>query len=194
MKTEQILMCVVALVLGMLLANMLKSVCGCKNLIEGQETQSCNNLNYYTQPSDGIGHSEGAFSCSVIPNNLCAGSKVQIVDMESGHGMGQVPCELTADGECRESVSVVCKNNPIYCLPEKPVGGRCNYNLDEPHSHYCRMHDKDYEGCENTPGCMTVGTKEVEGGRVPYRAFTTITNWRAGGLDAPCPPPRAVII
>lgn len=35
MKTEQILMCVVALILGMLLANMLKSVCGCK-VVEGQ--------------------------------------------------------------------------------------------------------------------------------------------------------------
>jgi len=36
MNTEQILMCVVALILGMLLANMLKYVCGCK-LVEGQE-------------------------------------------------------------------------------------------------------------------------------------------------------------
>jgi hypothetical protein len=36
MNTEQILMCVVALILGMLLANMLKSVCGCK-VVEGQE-------------------------------------------------------------------------------------------------------------------------------------------------------------
>ena len=34
MNTEQILMCVVALILGMLLANMLKSVCGCK-VVEG---------------------------------------------------------------------------------------------------------------------------------------------------------------
>ena len=34
MNTEQILICVVALILGMLLANMLKSVCGCK-LVEG---------------------------------------------------------------------------------------------------------------------------------------------------------------
>ena len=41
MKTEQILMCVVALVLGMLLFHMLKNVCGCNNLIEGQ---SCNFL------------------------------------------------------------------------------------------------------------------------------------------------------
>lgn len=36
MNTEQILMCVVALVLGMLLANMLKNVCGCK-VVEGQQ-------------------------------------------------------------------------------------------------------------------------------------------------------------
>ena len=41
MNTEQILMCVVALILGMLLANMLKSVCGCKNLIEGQSVGTC---------------------------------------------------------------------------------------------------------------------------------------------------------
>lgn len=36
MNYEQILMYVFSLILGMLLANMLKGVCGCKNLIEGQ--------------------------------------------------------------------------------------------------------------------------------------------------------------
>ena len=30
MNSETIVMCVVALILGMLMANMLKSVCGCK--------------------------------------------------------------------------------------------------------------------------------------------------------------------
>ena len=40
MNTEQILMCVVALILGMLLANMLKSVCGCK-VVEGQSCDGC---------------------------------------------------------------------------------------------------------------------------------------------------------
>ena len=34
MNTENIVMCVVALLLGMLLANMLKNVCGCK-VVEG---------------------------------------------------------------------------------------------------------------------------------------------------------------
>jgi len=36
MNSQTILMCVVALILGMLLANMLKSVCGCK-VVEGAD-------------------------------------------------------------------------------------------------------------------------------------------------------------
>ena len=39
MDNNTILMIVVAIVLGMLVANMLKDVCGCKNLIEGQGTE-----------------------------------------------------------------------------------------------------------------------------------------------------------
>ena len=35
MKTETIVMCVVALILGMLMANMLKNVCGCNTVVEG---------------------------------------------------------------------------------------------------------------------------------------------------------------
>ena len=42
MNTEQILMYVIALILGMLLANMLKNVCGCK-LMEGHNDTSGNN-------------------------------------------------------------------------------------------------------------------------------------------------------
>jgi len=36
MGTEKIIYCIVALLLGMLLANMLKNVCGCNNIVEGQ--------------------------------------------------------------------------------------------------------------------------------------------------------------
>ena len=36
MDSKTIVMCVVALLLGMLMANMLKDVCGCKNVVEGQ--------------------------------------------------------------------------------------------------------------------------------------------------------------
>ena len=38
MDTKTICYCVVALLLGMLLANMLKNVCGCKSLVEGLDT------------------------------------------------------------------------------------------------------------------------------------------------------------
>ena len=39
MDNKMIFMIVVAIVLGMLIANMFKDVCGCKNLIEGQGCQ-----------------------------------------------------------------------------------------------------------------------------------------------------------
>ena len=44
MNSETIVMCVVALLLGMLLANMLKNVCGCKNVVEGNAPLPCNTL------------------------------------------------------------------------------------------------------------------------------------------------------
>mgnify|MGYP000441967059 CR=1 FL=1 len=37
MDNKTVLMVIVAIVLGMLVANMFKEVCGCKNLIEGQQ-------------------------------------------------------------------------------------------------------------------------------------------------------------
>ena len=39
MNTETVVMCIVALVLGMLMANMLKNVCGCKT-VEGLDDSS----------------------------------------------------------------------------------------------------------------------------------------------------------
>jgi len=38
MGTDQIMYCIIALILGMLMYHILKNVCGCKNVIEGQET------------------------------------------------------------------------------------------------------------------------------------------------------------
>ena len=43
MDSKTIVMCVVALLLGMLLANMLKSVCGCKT-VEGNEEDCVNQV------------------------------------------------------------------------------------------------------------------------------------------------------
>ena len=47
MNSETIVYCVVALLLGMLLANMLKNVCGCNNIVEGTDEDEyvpCNEL------------------------------------------------------------------------------------------------------------------------------------------------------
>ena len=41
MNSQTIMCCVVALILGMLLANMLKNVCGCKNVVEGLQDLPC---------------------------------------------------------------------------------------------------------------------------------------------------------
>ena len=48
MKTETIVMCVVALILGMLMANMLKSVCGCKTDVVEGIGELCNGNRNYT--------------------------------------------------------------------------------------------------------------------------------------------------
>ena len=40
MKTDQIMCCIVALLLGMLMYHMLKNVCGCKNIVEGNRIDS----------------------------------------------------------------------------------------------------------------------------------------------------------
>ena len=52
MNSETIVMCVVALILGMLLAHMLKNVCGCK-VVEGREftAENCWNGCSSTQES-----------------------------------------------------------------------------------------------------------------------------------------------
>ena len=47
MKTKTIVFCIVALLLGMLLANILKNICGCNTVVEGAESPpfnvGCNN-------------------------------------------------------------------------------------------------------------------------------------------------------
>ena len=48
MKTETIVMCVVALILGMLMFHMLKNVCGCKN-VEGAESKTIDTLEQLMQ-------------------------------------------------------------------------------------------------------------------------------------------------
>lgn len=57
MNSQTIVMCVVALILGMLLANMLKNVCGCK-VVEGQ----CSDI-YYVEDDNRYEFTEDCRSC-----------------------------------------------------------------------------------------------------------------------------------
>lgn len=54
MNSETIVMCVVALILGMLMANMLKNICGCNNITEGQTSAQL-----FTRTIGGHGHRSG---------------------------------------------------------------------------------------------------------------------------------------
>lgn len=65
MKTETIVMCVVALILGMLLANMLKSVCGCKT-VEGQPGPTATTSSAQTSE----GSVKGCVPNSTYPNAI----------------------------------------------------------------------------------------------------------------------------
>ena len=48
METKTIVMCVVALLLGILMADMLQNVCGCKDIVEGQGNDECWDGDMYT--------------------------------------------------------------------------------------------------------------------------------------------------
>ena len=68
MGTDQIMYCIVALLLGMLLANMLKNVCGCKN-VEGfckESAFAC-----------GGSSDDGKECIARDPNDDCPGMKCQ---------------------------------------------------------------------------------------------------------------------
>jgi len=106
MNSQTIVMCVVSLILGMLLANMLKSVCGCK-LVEGQ---SCN----AEDPSK-----TSRFACEVVDDNgTCLGAseslspngQIRLTNMNCGD-----TCKLVNDqydcnniNEVRGGVSTGC--------------------------------------------------------------------------------------
>ena len=62
MNSETIVYLVVALLLGMLLANMLKNVCGCKNIVEGQVRRGTHGQRIPSpRPVTIYGHASGSY-------------------------------------------------------------------------------------------------------------------------------------
>ena len=96
-------MVVVAIVLGMLVANMFKEVCGCKNLIEGQPTlqDGCIVSTGSSQLPTSGGLSEG-MPC---PNNAACPNAVAV-----GYNLEDCPQDLMEDiGNCDS-----CKNDGYF--------------------------------------------------------------------------------
>ena len=90
MNSEKIIMCIVALILGMLLANMLKNVCGCK-LVEGQcEHVCCSSSDPQCEPPHKV---------IEIPPDVCEGGRTPayiFCSGQHGHLFPRVPQEEPA--------------------------------------------------------------------------------------------------
>lgn len=81
MNNQTIVCCVVALLLGMLLANMLKNVCGCK-VVEGQTmNEAICRCGTETNPQFVQNGVQGSIDCNNIPPVV-----IQAVDCAEGEG------------------------------------------------------------------------------------------------------------
>jgi len=71
MGTDQIMHCIVALILGMLLANMLKNVCGCK-VVEGQHSGTHSHTHHHEQIFNTDWHANGHIEMKSSPAAILA--------------------------------------------------------------------------------------------------------------------------
>jgi len=89
MNSQTIVMCVVALILGMLLANMLKSVCGCK-VVEGQSGSCRTGMN---PPSSITDLENEPIECANCLMNEMA-QELALAYEACGPGTGDCPIDL----------------------------------------------------------------------------------------------------
>ena len=129
MNSQTIVMCVVALILGMLLANMLKSVCGCK-VVEGQQGYECQSANSSGRQCaagctwDEDGNLIGGESCALRlnhPNPMCmdkANNKDETCTRINYQGGGQTGLMPIFGETCCETVGVPAPQPAAAPLPE----------------------------------------------------------------------------
>ena len=94
MNSETIVYCVVALILGMLLAHMLKSVCGCNKVVEGSVKVGDDNADACDKSDDDCTNSFG----------------------RTGGGPCQIPGDCWCSAELGEDENGLCTNNANYCI------------------------------------------------------------------------------
>jgi hypothetical protein len=118
MKTETIVYCVVALILGMLMANMLKNVCGCKsNVVEGTEDTYQGLHGSVKWPCD-----DGDGKCSDDGDNCATYKDCKSLNCSGvvfGGGPPRMPNGEVATGQCFGTRKGTCASNPT--TPGCPV-------------------------------------------------------------------------
>jgi len=101
------IMCIVALILGMLMFHMLKNVCGCKNIVEGQFTDAMQKWrnqrgHEYLLPSDSdVMHCESHSDCK----SGCCDPNLN---------------EFTGARQCVDFPNSVCQDNEFIDMVAKP--------------------------------------------------------------------------
>ena len=73
MNSQTIVMCVVALILGILLANMLKNICGCNKVVEGMKGRKKSHTDRGVLVTGVYG--EGEWSCLDVTDAACLNRK-----------------------------------------------------------------------------------------------------------------------
>ena len=143
MKTETIVMCVVALLLGMLMANMLKSVCGCKTVVEGTW------LGKKWGGGEGIGIAKPGMDCGGIYGDCNSWTDTQRLDPASCESQGGCQCykaPYPANG-------VTCKLNS-WMAAHTPAGGGSTVECD------CQPFDNGVHGEQACNDKTTAGRGE----------------------------------
>ena len=102
MNSETIVMCVVALILGMLMANMLKSVCGCRDVVEGLDLTATEKYNWKKGQND---------KCKKNGTNCSSGYPISLIFYENKNNLVDVKSFLKGPGKDLISMKQFCNGN-----------------------------------------------------------------------------------
>ena len=141
MNSQTIVMCVVALILGMLLANMLKSVCGCNKVVEGVDAESCASLDAQIESIKKKKKTCTGPTCTLTCVHGSCKPNDGGGECSCHHGWGGPHCDVRT-GECscpeKPDVGTGCAGNARWCtgvsyescLRDDFQAGGCFWNDD----------------------------------------------------------------
>jgi len=147
MGTNQIMYCIVALILGMLMANMLKSVCGCKNVVEGGRASptptgpsatECVSESVFESSKCNKYSSKGQFSdckkCVFGENQSSFGESGAIMGLWRDAGCAAGAADVVGAPAAQEMLNEIAENHcdndiPLGTIPDFVTGAdKCENN------------------------------------------------------------------